>query len=196
MQTLFGFIFFGSIIAWFIGLAKPSLFTRFFKSQPNRKKLTLIFGLLGFVSLIMIGVAAPEVKKEPESLVKIQDKQIVVSTTPEQVNKDSQVKTEAVTTVQTARPKEEAQKELDELINLGKQAGLFDSYEFSKTASVVYVGPAWYSQKVTFKKDILAKLAMLKEEITGFKHLEIRDVQSNEKVAEVTAFGGSLEVYK
>jgi hypothetical protein len=96
----------------------------------------------------------------------------------------------------TAITREAAQKELDELIVISKEAGLVRSYEFSETKAVVYADTAWYGQTVTFKKDFLAKIALLKEQITGFRHFEMRDAYSNEKVAEVTAFSGSLEVYK
>ena len=89
-----------------------------------------------------------------------------------------------------------AQKELDALMNLSKQAQLVTSYEFSDTANVVYAGSAWYTQTVEFKKNFLAKVSSLKEQITGYHRFEVRDAYSNEKVAEVTAFSGSLEVYK
>lgn len=92
--------------------------------------------------------------------------------------------------------KEEAQKELDETMKLAMGAGVVTSYEFSNVVNVVYVGPTWYTQTVQFKKDFLAQVAMLKEQITGYKHFEARDAHSNEKVGEVTAFSGSLEVYK
>lgn len=92
--------------------------------------------------------------------------------------------------------KEEAQAELDRIVELGKQAGLIKSYEFSDMATVVYIGSTWYTQTVQLKKDFLAKIATLKETITGYQHFEVRDAYSNEKVAEVTAFSGSLEVYK
>jgi hypothetical protein len=49
---------------------------------------------------------------------------------------------------------------------------------------------------VSFKKDFLAKVAMLQEAISGRHFFEVHDDHSNEKVGEVTAFGGSLEVYK
>ena len=91
---------------------------------------------------------------------------------------------------------ENAQKELTEFMDIAKKAGLVKSYEFSETAAVVFIDKTWYVQPVTFKKDFLAKVAMLKKSITGFKHFEIRDAYSNEKVAEVTSFTGSLEVYK
>jgi hypothetical protein len=48
---------------------------------------------------------------------------------------------------------------------------------------------------VAFKKDFLAKVAMLQQVISGRHFFEVRNERSNEKVGEVTAFSGSLEVY-
>jgi cytoskeletal protein RodZ len=96
----------------------------------------------------------------------------------------------------SSQDKAVAQKELDKIMSLAKQSGLVVSYEFSNSATVVYIGQVWYAQTVQFKKDFIAKIAMLKEQITGYRHLEVRDAYSNEKVAEVTAFAGSLEIYK
>jgi hypothetical protein len=49
---------------------------------------------------------------------------------------------------------------------------------------------------VQFKKDFLAKVAMLREAIRGKHFFEVRDDHSNEKFAEVTAYSGSLKLYK
>lgn len=97
---------------------------------------------------------------------------------------------------QSALSKAEAQKKLNDTMKLAETANLVTSYEFSDSASVVYAGPVWYTQSVTFKKDFMATVAMLKKSITGYAHFEVRDANSNEKVGEVTAFSGSLEVYK
>lgn len=107
-------------------------------------------------------------------------------------------KQEPTTNSQTTSEQDKinAQKELSDVINLAKKAELVTSYEFSNSASVVYVGGTWYNQTVQFKKDFIAKIAILKEKITGYRHFEVRDTYSNEKVAEVTTFSGSLEVYK
>jgi hypothetical protein len=61
---------------------------------------------------------------------------------------------------------------------------------------VIYVTDLWGSITVAFKKDFLAKVAMLQEAISGRHFFEVRNEHSNEKVGEVTAFSGSLEVYK
>lgn len=90
--------------------------------------------------------------------------------------------------------KEEAQKQIDEVIDLAKKAGLVTSYEFSDKASVVYVSSVWYTQTVQFKKDFMAKLSILKKSLNGFTRFEVRDYKSNELVGEVKY--NSLEVYK
>ncbi len=111
------------------------------------------------------------------------------------LSKVQEVKTETINN-QNSISKESAQKDLDEIISLGKKAGLIVSYEFSDKATVVYIGSTWYTQTVAFKKDFMAKIASLKKVITGYNHFEARDAYSNEKVAEVTAFSNSIEVYK
>jgi hypothetical protein len=73
---------------------------------------------------------------------------------------------------------------------------LVSSYTFSDVERVIYVTDVWYGLKVDFKKDFLAKVAMLQEAISGRHFFEVRNDRSNEKVGEVTAFDGSLEVYR
>lgn len=145
-----------------------------------------------FVIFIIIGSTGSPTnntqKNEPKS-----EKQTAVQ--PEPVKQAEVIQAETNQNTQN-QDKEKAQKELDEIINLGKKAGLITSYEFSNKASVVYVGKVWYTQTVSFKKDLLAKIGTLKKQITGYQHFEVRDAYSNEKVAEITAFSGSLEVYK
>lgn len=92
--------------------------------------------------------------------------------------------------------KEQAQKELDDLMDTAKKAGLVTSYEFSDKATEVFIGSIWYTQTVQFKKDFIAKIGMLKKAITGYTHFEVKDAYSNEKVGEITAFSQSIEVYK
>lgn len=92
--------------------------------------------------------------------------------------------------------KQAAQTELDALIDTSKAAGLVTSYEFSDSATEVFVGKAWYSQTVQFKKDFIAKIGILKKAITGYSHFELKDAYSNEKVGEIDAFSQSVEVYK
>ncbi|HEY4500771.1 MAG TPA: hypothetical protein VJI70_00670 [Candidatus Paceibacterota bacterium] len=142
-----------------------------------------VYVLLGIFFLYIIGVISDAPAPAP-----------VVQPTVTQ----SQVAEEAAVPQVQENPtaKADAQKELDRLMALSEKAGLVTSYEFSDSASVVYVGSVWYTQTVQFKKDFLAKIGTLKKQITGYMHFEIRDAYSNEKVAEVTAFSSSLKVYK
>lgn len=97
--------------------------------------------------------------------------------------------------------KEQAQKDLDELMSKSKKAGLVTSYDFSKLDESTYrwdifIGSPWYGMTVQQKKDFVAYIALRKKAITGFSHFEIRDGYSNEKVGALTAFSQSIEVYK
>jgi hypothetical protein len=60
----------------------------------------------------------------------------------------------------------------------------------------VYIDSVWYTQKVDFKKDFIAKVGLLKKAVTGYSHFEVRDAYTDEKVGELTAFTQSIEVYK
>lgn len=110
------------------------------------------------------------------------------ATTPVIVPKETEVQKQAA--------RAEAQEQLDALIALSKQANIVASYEFSEIANVVYVTNVWYGLDVSFKKDLMGKIASLKEAATGYHRFEVRNSKSNEKVAEVTAFSGSIEIYK
>jgi hypothetical protein len=90
----------------------------------------------------------------------------------------------------------DAAAQFKDLMDTGEKAGLVSSYDFSNTERVIYVTDVWYSMTVAFKKDFLAKVAMLQEAISGHHYFEVRNEHSNEKVGEVTAFSGSLEVYR
>jgi hypothetical protein len=90
----------------------------------------------------------------------------------------------------------DAAAQFKDLMETGEKAQLVSSYEFSDTERVIYVTDLWNSMTVALKKDFLAKVAMLQEAISGHHYFEVRNEHSNEKMGEVTAFGGSLEVYK
>lgn len=111
-----------------------------------------------------------------------------------------EVKQEAPKETATTKPtlsKEDAQKEFDRLMDLSKQSGLVKSYEMTKDVSLtIFVSKLWYTQEVQFKKDMIAKFSTLQQAIYGRHRLEVRDAFSNEKVAEVTAFSGSIEILK
>lgn len=93
--------------------------------------------------------------------------------------------------------KDEALKEFERLMDLSKTSGLVKSYEMTKdTPLTIFVSKIWYTQEVQFKKDMVAKFSTLQQTIYGRHRLEVRDAFSNEKVAEVTAFSGSMEILK
>ena len=100
------------------------------------------------------------------------------------------------TTSKSTMSGSEAAKEFKDLMDLSEKSTLVSSYEFSETGRVIYVTDVWYSMTVAFKKDFLAKVAMLQEAISGKHFFEVRNDHSNEKVGEVTAFSGAPEVYK
>ncbi|MFZ2072690.1 MAG: hypothetical protein WA101_02345 [Minisyncoccia bacterium] len=111
------------------------------------------------------------------------------STTPPPQQTQQQTSTPTVS-------KEQAQKELNDFMETAKKAKLVSSYEFSDKATVVYIDSMWYTQKVDFKKDFIAKIGLLKKAVTGYSHFEAKDAYSNEKVAEITSFSQSIEIYK
>lgn len=97
--------------------------------------------------------------------------------------------------------KEQAQAELDDFMKLAKGSGLVTSYDFSKLTENVYrwdifVGPIWYTQTVQQKKDFMGYMGIHKKAITGFSNFEVHDDHTNEKVAEITAFGQEIKIYK
>lgn len=155
--------------------------------QPKKKGISKRLGCLIFIVIFALIVLISTLAGGDKTST---NTSTATPTTNKVVVNTSQVNTNS------AKTKAEAQKELDELMDLSKQSDLVTTYEFSDSATVVYVGSTWYTQTVQFKKDFLAKVAMLKETITGYKHFEARDALSNEKVGEVTSFSGSLEVYK
>ncbi len=153
--------------------------------KPERKK----FGKVQKISLWIIGISVAVI--------------IIASALGEDSSPGTQESSSQESTADTAQnntspelSKEEAQAQLEALMEVSKAAKIVTSYEFSETAVNVYVDKAWYEQPVTFKKDFLARVGNLKEITTGYKHFEVRDAYSNEKVAEIKSFSGSLEVYK
>lgn len=100
------------------------------------------------------------------------------------------------THIATVEEKAVAQQDLKNTMDLAMKSGLVTSYEFSDTKRVVYAGSVWYTQTVAFKKDFLGSIAMSLKTSTGHHRFEVLDAYSNQKVAEVTAFSGSIEVYR
>lgn len=174
MNDLFLALFLVSLVVLIVGVVKPSFFSRIFRKNMTRKKIGLIFGSIAVILFILFGITGGT--KPPEN-----------NTQPATNQANEETKT---------AQKESAQKELSTLIDLSKKANLVVSYEFSNSASVVYIGPIWYTQTVAFKKDFIAKIGILKKQITGYTNFEVRDAYSNEKVGEITAFSQSIEIYK
>lgn len=64
MQTLFGLLFFVSLITLVVALINPSLFGRIVKKKVSRKTAGLAFGIATVVFFILIGVTDPEIADE------------------------------------------------------------------------------------------------------------------------------------
>lgn len=153
--------------------------------QPEKKpfyKKKWFIGLAIFFGIGLIGTIFDDTPPRP-----------VTTPAPE-------VKQEAPKETATTKPtlsKEDAQKEFDRLMDLSKQSGLVKSYEMTEDVSLtIFVSKLWYTLEVQFKKDMIAKFSTLQQAIYGRHRLEVRDAFSNEKVAEVTAFSGSIEILK
>lgn len=115
---------------------------------------------------------------------------------PEPVETKTEPIEPAPTVTQETVDKAEKQAELDALLNLAIQGKILTDYEFSDTKRVLYADKGWYTQTVVVKKNFMSKIANLRKEITGYHTFQVLDAYSNEKVGEVTAFSGSVEVYK
>jgi len=93
MQTLFGILFFVSLISLVVALIKPSLFSRIIKKEVSRKTAGLAFGIATVVFFILIGVVAPKVSTEQKS---------TLSSSEENTEEASQIEaTEATTETKT-----------------------------------------------------------------------------------------------
>lgn len=169
MYVLFIFLFVFTSGGFMLALIKPSMIK--LKSRKQAGYFALPAILFFIIAIVTTPASSPESSANPAPAAQSVD-------------------------VVNEQDKASAMKELDEVINLAKKAQLVTSYEFSETATVVYIDKVWYTQTVGFKKDFMAKIATLKKRITGYAYFEVRDAYSNEKVAEVTAFSSSLEVYK
>lgn len=92
--------------------------------------------------------------------------------------------------------KQNAQKQLKDVLGVAIENGLVTTYEFSDSANVIYVSNLWYTGTVQSKQEFLNSVSRIKEQATGYHRFEVRHAQSNEKVAEVTALTGAVEIYK
>lgn len=123
------------------------------------------------------------------------------STQPQQSDKVAETTTKTETPKVDTVAQEKAQKELDEFMAMAKKAGLITSYDFSKLNDTVYrwdmyAGKTWYIQTVQQKKDFIAYVGIRKKIITGYSNLKLLDGYTNEKIAEITSFSSSIEIYK
>jgi len=193
MDDLFLVISLLAIVGLAVGLIKPT-----WVKLATRKSVSMWFGGAVVVFFILFNVTTDN--SSTPATVASEDKTEVAaestdSTAPTQEKVAEETKTEEVPATDS-KSKADAQKELEEFMALSKKAELVTSYEFSQSANVVYAGQVWYSQTAVQKKDFLAFVANLKEQATGYRHFEVKDAYSDELVAEVTAFGGALKVYK
>ena len=103
MPTLFFFLLLTAIISLIVGLIKPSAFTKIFKKEMARKKLTAIFGTAIIIFLLGIGFTASDVPKTTENKSEntinknvettqenIISKEEEASSTPEDVTKNNE----------------------------------------------------------------------------------------------------------
>jgi hypothetical protein len=111
---------------------------------------------------------------------------VVISTIAETASQASTAAHPAEVSQATASSTAAAVQEFNELMTLSKHSNLVSSYEFSASERVIYVTDVWDGLTVTFKKDFLAKVAMLHSTITGYQFFEVHNDRSNEKVGEVT----------
>lgn len=177
MDDLFLALFLLTIPVLIVGLIKPA-----WLKMPNRKVVSL--GLGGaMVVFFALFINLSDDTNTPSTVANEDGAKAVENTAP-------------ADSTTTGMSKEDAEKELDEFMALSKKAGLVTSYEFSESASVVYVGEIWYSQTAVQKKDFIAYVGKLKKAITGYQNFKLKDAYSDEVVAELTAFSGDLKVYK
>ena len=192
MGTFFILLSFVALIVLAVGLVRPSIV-----KLASRRKVGMWYGG-AFFMLLILGVASTPAKQSSpvvtaSALAPTQAQSNTTATAKPVVAPKAPV---AGNSVSIAK----AQKDLDDLMALAEKSGLVHSYEFSATAHVIYIDSVWYTQDVKFKKDFMAKVSMLRATIVNngasWDFFKVRDAYSDEVVGEVTAFSGSLEVYK
>jgi micrococcal nuclease len=70
MAELFALILLISLVCLVLGLIRPAIFTKLFRNKPKRKQIGVLFGVLIFISIVVIGASpTPEgyqdIKPEP-----------------------------------------------------------------------------------------------------------------------------------
>jgi len=105
MQSLFGLLFFISLICLVVGLTKPAIFAKFIKGELTRKKIGKIFGILTVAFFILIGVMSETPKEtnnqtEQKPVVEnTQNTEVVEGNKNKNENSDSVIVEEAKTDI-------------------------------------------------------------------------------------------------
>jgi len=73
MSYIFTFFFLISLVCLALGLIRPAIFTKLFKNKPTRKQIGIVFGIMIFVSLVLVGASpAPEGYERQASEIKVE----------------------------------------------------------------------------------------------------------------------------
>lgn len=91
MNNLFLLLFLASFVCLIIGLAKPTVFSRFIKGEITRKKVVLIFGIAIVAFFVMFGMII-DTSKQTQS--NTDEKVVEQKAEPKQLNLEEQVKKE------------------------------------------------------------------------------------------------------
>lgn len=106
MDDLFLILALLSIVAFFIGLIKPSVFTRFLKERATRKGVAAIFGTAAIVFFVLFGITAePSSTTQPATKNSVVTEQQEQSSEPAKPLSEKEVKPEI-----TQLPQQEAQR--------------------------------------------------------------------------------------
>jgi hypothetical protein len=166
--------------------------------MSSRKHVSTVFISTILVFFVLIGITAPPTPKDNKS-IKPDTKLVATSSTPVikeiKIEKVAQPVVVASSTEKKQLTKEEAQKKLNDYMALAKRAKIVNSYDFAHD-DVIYADYMWYDMTFLQKKDFLTLVSIYKEKSSGYHRVEVKDAYSGELVGEVTAFSGSVEVYK
>lgn len=189
MSYIFLFLLLLSTVGLVLGLIKPTSV-----KVSSRKRVLAVFGGLTIFSFVAMAMTVSPTQKSTKLEVSAQSTPKPLA--PEKVAKQKPAATIISPTSSSTQPtKAEAQKELSDFMILSTDAHIVKSYDFTNDR-VIYVDKMWYQMTVVQKQNFVAHVGRLKEAATGYRHFEVRDAFSNEKVAEITAFLGSIEIYK
>jgi endonuclease YncB( thermonuclease family) len=93
MAYIFTLLFLISCICLVMGLIRPRVFERLFQDKSNRKQIGMVFGLMIFVSLVIVGTSpAPEgyeeQSSEPKAELIVSPEPKIAKTKPEEVKSE------------------------------------------------------------------------------------------------------------